>query len=68
MKDKIAYMIFTNKIMEEAGTDNTKKYIRMVMGVYIIFNIISPFLLAFAIAYVIYPLVKKLIDNSDKED
>ncbi len=27
-----------------------------------IFNIIAPFLLAFAIAYVIYPLVKKLID------
>lgn len=27
-----------------------------------IFNIIAPFLLAFALAYVIYPLVKKLID------
>ena len=27
-----------------------------------IFKIISPFLLAFAIAYVIYPIVKKLID------
>lgn len=28
-----------------------------------LFNIISPFLLAFAIAYVIYPLVNKLITN-----
>ena len=27
-----------------------------------IFNIVAPFLLAFALAYVIYPLVKKLID------
>lgn len=27
-----------------------------------IFNIVAPFLLAFAVAYVIYPLVKKLID------
>ena len=27
-----------------------------------IFNIIAPFILAFAVAYVIYPLVKKLID------
>ena len=27
-----------------------------------IFNILAPFLLAFAVAYVIYPLVKKLID------
>lgn len=27
-----------------------------------IFNILAPFLLAFALAYVIYPLVKKLID------
>lgn len=27
-----------------------------------IFNVIAPFLLAFAVAYVIYPLVKKLID------
>lgn len=27
-----------------------------------IFNIIAPFMLAFALAYVIYPLVKKLID------
>ncbi len=27
-----------------------------------IFKIISPFLLAFALAYVIYPLVKKLVD------
>ena len=30
--------------------------------VFNIFNIIAPFLLAFALAYVIYPLVKKLID------
>lgn len=28
-----------------------------------IFNVIAPFLLAFAIAYVIYPIVKKLIDS-----
>lgn len=28
-----------------------------------IFNVIAPFLLAFALAYVIYPLVKKLIDS-----
>jgi len=28
-----------------------------------IFNILSPFLLAFAVAYVIHPLVKKLIDS-----
>ena len=27
-----------------------------------IFKILSPFLLAFALAYVLYPLVKKLID------
>ena len=27
-----------------------------------IFGILAPFLLAFALAYVIYPLVKKLID------
>lgn len=30
--------------------------------VYNIFKVLSPFLLAFALAYVIYPLVKKLID------
>ena len=28
-----------------------------------IFNVIAPFLLAFALAYVIYPLVKKLVDS-----
>lgn len=28
-----------------------------------IFNVMAPFLLAFALAYVIYPLVKKLIDS-----
>ena len=28
-----------------------------------IFNVIAPFLLAFALAYVIYPLVKKLTDS-----
>ena len=28
-----------------------------------IFNVVAPFLLAFAVAYVIYPLVKKLIDS-----
>lgn len=28
-----------------------------------IFNVLAPFLLAFALAYVIYPLVKKLIDS-----
>ena len=27
-----------------------------------IFNVIAPFLLAFALAYVIYPIVRKLID------
>ena len=28
-----------------------------------IFNVLAPFLLAFALAYVIYPLVRKLIDS-----
>ena len=39
----------------------------MIRGLWIgivtsIFNIVAPFLLAFALAYVIYPLVKKLMD------
>lgn len=33
MKNKIAYMIFTKKITDEAGTDNTKPYVNEMLNI-----------------------------------
>ena len=33
IKNQIAYMIFTNKIQSEAGTDNTKKYVSELLNI-----------------------------------
>lgn len=33
MKDKIAYMIFTKKITDEAGTDDTKPYVNEMLNI-----------------------------------
>lgn len=33
IKNKVAYMIFTNKITDEAGTDNTKPYVTELLNV-----------------------------------
>ncbi len=32
-ENKVAYMIFTNKIIKEAGTDNTKRYVNEMLNI-----------------------------------
>ena len=62
MKDKLNYQLL-NILIIIAIVCLLYSIKNLWLGIVInIFNIIAPFLLAFAIAYVIYPLVKKLID------
>ena len=62
MKDKLNYKLL-NILIIIAIICLLYSIKNLWVGIVInIFKIISPFLLAFAIAYVIYPLVKKLID------
>ena len=62
MKDKLNYKLL-NILIIIAIICLLYSIKNLWLGIVInIFNIIAPFLLAFAIAYVIYPLVKKLID------
>ena len=62
MKDKLNYQLL-NTLMIIAIICLLYLIKNLWLGIVInIFKIIAPFLLAFAIAYVIYPLVKKLID------
>ena len=62
MKDKLNYQLL-NILIIIAIICLLYSIKNLWLGIVInIFNIIAPFLLAFAIAYVIYPLVKKLID------
>lgn len=62
MKDKINYQLL-NILIIIAIVCLLYSIKNLWLGIVInVFKIIAPFLLAFAIAYVIYPLVKKLID------
>ena len=62
MKDKLNYQLL-NILIIIAIVCLLYSIKNLWLGIVInIFNIIAPFLLAFAIAYVIYPLEKKLID------
>ena len=62
MKDKLNYKLLNILIIIAIVC-----LLYLIKGLWIgivanVFKIISPFLLAFALAYILYPLVKKLID------